>query len=496
MIWSVIGVLFLTWLLYKLFKDEFTSLRKIPKPSGSLPVFGHGLTFLRQENHAKLLQDWSEKFGPIIRYNRGFGDSRVLLTDPELIKYVVVTNAKNYRRSEFVRQVLPSIGNGLFSSNGKDHAFQRKLITPAFHFSNLVGMVEHFEDVAHNLVQLWTEQVNSSKEGVSEASISVDLTHLTLDIIGRCAFGYNFDTVLSGESEVSNAFSDVILEINFARLMRQKLIPLYKYLPLPDNVRARKGLELTDKTVLEIVQARRKKKKEGGKVSSKPDLLDLLMDQYDEETGSSMDDELLRAQVFTFMLAGHETTSVSMMWTLYELARHPDIAEKIREEIKLVMKDSSEMTWAKLAEMKFLGNVIKESLRLHSPASIAIRIANKNDVIGGYEIPEGAVVALGIDAVHYSPKYWKDPHAFNPQRFDENDENYQAHHPYAFLPFSAGPRSCIGSKFAMAEMKAVLSTLLRHLTFEEIPGFTVRPVIRLTAKPDPPLRLRIRKLTS
>lgn len=76
------------------------------------------------------------------------------------------------------------------------------------------------------------------------------------------------------------------------------------------------------------------------------------------------------------------------------------------------------------------------------------------------------------------------------------DENYQAHHPYAFLPFSAGPRSCIGSKFAMAEMKAVLSTLLRHLTFEEIPGFTVRPVIRLTAKPDPPLRLRIRKLTS
>ena len=108
------------------------------------------------------------------------------------------------------------------------------------------------QKVLNAFLQLWTEQVNSSKEGVSEASISVDLTHLTLDIIGRCAFGYNFDTVLLGESEVSNAFSDVILEINFARLMRQKLIPLYKYLPLPDNVRARKGLELTDKTVLEV----------------------------------------------------------------------------------------------------------------------------------------------------------------------------------------------------------------------------------------------------
>ena len=144
------------------------------------------------------------------------------------------------------------------------------------------------------------------------------------------------------------------------------------------------------------------------------------MDQYDEETGATMDDELLRAQVFTFMLAGHETTSVSMTWTLYELARHPDIAEQVREEIQLAMKDSSEMTWEKLAELKFLGNVIKESLRLHPPGTMAIRIAKENDVIGGYEIPKGAAVVLGIDAVHHSTKFWKDPHAFDPRRFDEN----------------------------------------------------------------------------
>ena len=143
------------------------------------------------------------------------------------------------------------------------------------------------------------------------------------------------------------------------------------------------------------------------------------MDQYDEETGATMDDELLRAQVFTFMLAGHETTSTSMMWTLYELARHSDIAEQIREEIQLVMKDSSKVTWANLAELKFLGNVIKESLRLHPPASLVTRVAKENDVIGGYEIPKGTTVALGIGTVHHSPKFWKDPHAFDPQRFDE-----------------------------------------------------------------------------
>ena len=143
------------------------------------------------------------------------------------------------------------------------------------------------------------------------------------------------------------------------------------------------------------------------------------MDQHDEETGETMDDEVLRAQVFTFMLAGHETTSVSMMWTLYELARHPDIAEQVREEIQLVMKDSSEMTWAKLADLKFLGNVIKESLRLHPPASTAVRVAKENDVIGGYDIPKGSFVLLGIDALHHSTKLWKDPQTFDPQRFDE-----------------------------------------------------------------------------
>ena len=143
------------------------------------------------------------------------------------------------------------------------------------------------------------------------------------------------------------------------------------------------------------------------------------MEVRDEETGVSMDDELLRAQVFTFMLAGHETSSVSMTWTLYELARHPDIAEQIREETRAVMKDSTQLTWSKLAEMKFLGNVIKESLRRHSPAAMTLRVAKEKDVIGGYEIPKGTTIAVGLDTVQLSPKFWKDPHAFNPHRFDE-----------------------------------------------------------------------------
>jgi len=488
MIIFILTVSISLWFVYIFFKDEFTSFGKIPKADGSVPVFDHLWTFLREKNHLKLLQDWSEKYGPIFRYSRGFGEKRVFLTDPDLVKYVAVTNSKNYARTEFVRKFIPSIGNGVFSSNGKDHARQRKMVIPAFNYSNLTGMVDDFKDVSSNLVMLWTDQLTNSTEGILEVPVSTDLAHLTLDIIGRCAFGYDFNTVLSGETETSSAFSAVIKGVDFGRVMRKKFIPLYDYLPVAENKMAKEALEITDGIVLEVIKARRKKREEGIE-SSKKDLLSLLMDQHDEETGETMDDELLRAQVFTFMLAGHETTSVSMMWTLYELARHPDIAEQVREEIQLVMKDSSEMTWAKLADLKFLGNVIKESLRLHSPGSMAVRVAKENDVIGGYDIPKGSFVVLGIDALHHSTKLWKDPHTFDPQRFDEEV------HPYAFLPFSAGPRSCIGYKFAMVEMKAVLSTLIQQFVFEEIPGFTVKPIIRLTAKPDPPLRLKIRKLT-
>ena len=181
----------------------------------------------------------------------------------------------------------------------------------------------------------------------------------------------------------------------------------------------------------------KRKRKEQGIPSTRRDLLDLLLDLRDDETGSVMNDEQLRAQVFTFMLAGHDTTSVSMTWTLYELARHPDIAEQIREEVHKVFRDSVEVSWSKLAELELLGNVIKESLRLHSPAAMALRIAKNKDVIGGYEIPKGTIVSIGINSVHLSPKLWKDPYAFDPHRFDTTGKCIVSYSNFSFVSTSS-----------------------------------------------------------
>jgi cytochrome P450 len=151
--------------------------------------------------------------------------------------------------------------------------------------------------------------------------------------------------------------------------------------------------------------------------TAKKDLLDHLLEHYNDKNGKDVEE--MRSQVFTFLLAGHETSSVALAWTLYELAKHPVLQTKAREEIITVLGKGSKIEWAKLDELKFLGNIIKESLRLHVPVYHVVREAIEDDVIEGYLIPKGARVALGIQTTHILSKYWKDPDTFNPERFQD-----------------------------------------------------------------------------
>jgi len=230
-----------------------------------------------------------------------------------------------------------------------------------------------------------------------------------------------------------------------------------------------------------VIQERRKERKTGI-VKEKKDLLDFLMDMYDEETGTKMEDEELRAQVFTFMVAGHETTSVALAWTLYELAKNPLIQEKVRAEINTVLCEGDELTWDTVEELKYLENVIKESLRLHPPAHLTGRIPISDEIVGGYLIPKGADILLPIDSLQHMSQHWQNPDEFYPERFNEKDGRSSVQ-PYSYFPFGVGPRMCIGNKFAKMEMKVMLANLLKTFSFSEVPGCTVKAVPLLTARP-------------
>ncbi|XP_068743942.1 cytochrome P450 4c21-like isoform X1 [Montipora capricornis] len=485
-------VLLLSWLTYKVVEEKLSPLQRIPCPPGALPLIGHLVTLFRSGGFLKMIRIWTEQYPSLFIVHPGFGIGiggyMVYVSDPELIRFVTVKNPHKFERTKFVSLVVPSISKGLFVAVGKAHARQKRIIGPAFSSANLQGFLGIFLENSKNLVKHWGNQLKKHEHSI-DIELLDDLSHLTLDVIGQTAFGYNFNTILAGESKVSRAFATVSHALDFKYLICKFLIPYFDYLPLAVNKKLQIAKEISDDIVLKVIQERRRQKREGSYSPVNKDLLDLLMDMYDEETDSRMSDEELRSQVFTFILAGNETTSVSMAWTLYELAKNPQIQETLRMEIEAAFPDEEELTWEKLDKLQYLENVVKESLRLHPPGDITARVALLDVEIGGYFVPAGTYIILPIDAMQRCSSFWPDSEKFNPKRFEENDEQSSTHS-YTYFPFGCGPRKCIGYKFALMEMKVVIATLVKKFSFSEVPGCVVKEVNKGTTQPDG-LKLRI-----
>ncbi|XP_068712247.1 cytochrome P450 3A18-like [Montipora foliosa] len=308
----------------------------------------------------------------------------------------------------------------IFTRTTKAHGISIKIVLSNAYLFRVTEGDEMFSETS---TQHWENQLKDFKAKHSmDVEVLDDLTHLTLDVIGQTAFGYNFNTILGGDSKVSKAFATVFYALDFKYLICKFLIPYFDYLPLAVNKKFQVAKEISNNTVLEVIQERRRQRREGSYTLVKKDLLDLLMDMYDEETDSRMSDEELRSQVFTFILAGNETTSVSMAWTLYELAKNPQMQEKLRTEIEAAFPDEEELTWEKLEKLQYLENVVKESLRLRPPGDITARVALSDVEIGGYFVPAGTYIILPIDAMQRCSSFWTDPEKFNPTRFEENGD--------------------------------------------------------------------------
>ncbi|XP_068711405.1 cytochrome P450 4c21-like [Montipora foliosa] len=490
--------LLLSWLTYKVVEERLSPLRRIPCPPGALPLIGHLVTLFRSGGFLKMIRIWTEQYPSLFIVHPGFGIGiggyMVYVSDPELIRFVTVKNPHKFERTNFLSLVVPSISKGLFAAVGKAHARQKRIIGPAFSSANLKGFFSTFQENSTNLLQHWGKQLNYKSKHFIDVEVLGDLSHLTLDVIGQTGFGYNFNTILGGDSKVSKAFATAFSALDFNYLVCKFLIPYFEYLPLAANKKFKLTKEVTDNTVLEVIQERRIQKREGSYSPVNKDLLDLLMDMYDEETDSRMSDEELRSQVFTFILAGNETTSVAMAWTLYELAKNPQIQEKLRKEIEAAFPDDEELTWEKLEKLQYLENVVKESLRVHSPADITSRVALSDVEIGGYFVPAGTYILLPIDAMQRCSSFWPNPDTFDPEHFQENDK-HSSIQPYSYFPFGCGPRMCIGYKFALMELKVVMATLVKNFSFNEVPGCVVKEVNKGTTQPDG-LKLRIAPVKS
>lgn len=383
-----------------------------------------------------------------------FGHDRLAVFDPEAIKCVLndtSTYGKNLREYRMLKMF---IGDGLVTQQGDIHALHRKLINPAFKFSSLKGLVSMFSQTTDNLIARWQTDIKENG-GSAEVGVHDGFMKLTLDIIGKAAFGLDFESLTDDTTTLGAQASAVFLNMQETKISPVMRMLFFQYpgvfsnmsrLPVGLGARRQKILAFVDGLVRDVVAAKRKIIAEEGpeRDCSAPDLLDLLL--AGEGSDQLTDDEIVQHSK-TFLFAGHHTTASLLTWVYYCLVDKPEILAKLRREIKTVIGDRKEITNEDLKALTYVNAVIRETLRIYSPVAKVTRSVDKDTSLLGQTVPAGTVLDLCLCATHMDPKYWTDPEAFNPERWMPGGEAQT--HSHSYLPFLLGTRNCIGQKFSM-----------------------------------------------
>lgn len=460
-------VLIITSLLIKLVKVKY-AYKGFPEPLedkhwvlGHLPVFSGKIN--TQTIIAKFLE-WTAKYPKIFVLWFGPFDPKVVLNHPDTIKKVLKTaDPKPVGFGQAYRYGLPWLGEGLLIAGGAKWKRSRRLLTPAFHFDILKPYVKIYKSCADILAR----NIEISGEKNESVEIVSLVSACTLDIILLCAFSYKTDC--QNICGTTHPYIKAVNEIAATWNHRNRTPWLY-----PDLIfyRTTEGKSFKAKCdyvhqVAEDVIDKRRNTLESQDISSQRylDFLDILLTAKDED-GKGMSKEDIRSEVDTFMFEGHDTTASAISWILYSLAENPEYQRKCQEEIDKVISEtkSGQLEWKDLGRLEYLTQCIKEGMRLHSPVPGIMREIQAPIKVEDLEIPAKANVMISINSLHHNPTVWGEDHdQFKPERF--SPENTEERDSFAFCPFSAGPRNCIGQSFAMSEERTVLATLLQKFTF-------------------------------
>ncbi|XP_053549176.1 cytochrome P450 4B1-like [Bombina bombina] len=354
----------------------------------------------------------------------------------------------------------PWIGEGLLVLSGQKWYQHRQLLTPGLQRNVLKPYVKIISTCTNVMLDKLPEQ------GTSEETIDIcpHISLMTLDSILICTFSCHTNC----QTDIDNPFIKAVLELTSLVHERLGFIPYYAdflfYLS-PLGIRFQRGCKISRKKTGEMIKQRReilKLEENSDKPQStrEADFLDVLLRSRDEN-GQGLSDEDLQVELNTFMVAGHETMASGISWTLYCLAKYPEHQRKCSEEITRVLGERRTMEWDDLSLIPYTTMCIKESLRLYPPVPVLTRKLNKPMTFcDGRSVPEGCPVSVSVYSIHRNPDVWEDPEVFDPLRF--SSENSAGRHSHAYLPFAAGPRSCIGQHFAMIEIQVAVALTLSH----------------------------------
>lgn len=386
-----------------------------------------------------------------------------MITDPGAIREILLDRLDQYPKSIVTKNLLrPAIGESLFIAEGAHWRWQRRTAAPVFSHRNMM-----------NLAPIMTTSAERASERVGAAGLRAvnmldEMITTTFDVIADVAFSGD-DTF--DRDGVHNAINNYISEIGKISLFDIMGAP--DWVPRPGRVMSGRVLRDMKAVADRTIADRAARGPEGV-----PDLLDLLLQGEDPKSGRKMTTPELRDNLLTFIVAGHETTALSLAWSMYLVAFDQSVQDRARAEAQGVLNGRA-ATGADVANLPYIRQVIDEALRLYPPAGMLSRTALANDTLCGREIRKGDTCIIPIYALQRSSLLWDDPDAFRPDRFKDRKSVDR----YAYLPFGDGPRICIGATFALQEAVIILATLLSRFKFTPVKGRDPEPVMILTLRP-------------
>jgi len=455
--------------------DDVSKTRLTPPavtpPDAPLPYF-HALWKLLDNP----IEAWPRAVYEEPYYLRGDERQKFLYaTDPAMLKDILLDKVDAFPKDwMFDRVTKPALGEGLLTAQGEHWRWQRRAAAPGFRPDSVAAMTPVMVQAAEAALARWRDMGEGAR-----LDIATEMTAITFQVI--------LDTMLSGGEGIDvpaaarkiTDYLETLGKVTPADLLQW---PLWTRVALaPRGYRAMVYL----KAMVDRMVARRRKEAERG------DLVDLLMQAEDPESGRRMDDGLLRDNLLTFIGAGHETTALALTWSLYLLGRDPGTADRIRAEVGAVAGDAT-LTHDHVEQLVFTRQVVQEAMRLYPSLPLMSRMCGQDVEAGGLAVKKGTFVFIPIYAIHRHRRLWRDPDAFDPDRFGEAES--AGRHRFAYLPFGGGPRVCIGQTFALIEAVAILATLVRGATLEPDPGHRIRPLVRVSMRPQGgmPMTLRLR----
>lgn len=474
-------------------------LASVPLLSGSKFFVGHNLEL--QRDRMNFLKRIAAENAPMLRI-RAPGAELIVVNDPDVLHEIFLEKAKSFHKSMLVKWALyPLAGLGLFTSEDDLWKKQRKLMAPLFHHGQLQNYADDMIECTRRTMEPW-------KDG-DTVEIAHAMTKLTMGVAGKTLFaadtfndadaiGEALTTALEWVGEASGSFYGIAhlvarrliknAAINSPEFMSSRLNQTAEALSRPVWVPGEKGKELRDAIAFLDDHVQKMIDERRASAASREDLLSRLLAARDDETSSAMSDKQVRDEVLTLFVAGHETTATGLAWSLQLLCEHPEWYARVQAEVDAL---PHEPKVSDLQNLAICLRVFKEALRLYPPVYMFGRQTIEPVEVGGVSLPADTVILLSPYTLHHTASIWPDPVRFDPDRFLPAAEAARSR--YAWIPFGAGPRVCIGNHFAMMEAQLVLATMMRKYSFESLTH--AEPETSATFRPDGamPMRVRARK---